>query len=128
MSTHEVKTHYDGHGLNESIRVVATDEVGPGGAYHSYGFYKRTDLKNQEKELGYLQFQKGPRDVEGSTSGVVEAAVLAVLIDRLECFQAGPYACDENREALEHLYEAMHYIKLRAHHRASRGVLGTNAV
>jgi hypothetical protein len=120
-----IQTHHDGHGLNESISVQATDEIGPGGAYHSYGFYKINNESNQEQELGYLQFQKGPRDEPGSTSGITEAALLAVLIDRLEAFQAGPYHCEENQQALDNLRAAMTAIHDRAHSRASRGVLGT---
>ena len=35
-----------------------------------------------------IQFQRGPRNVEGSTPGITEAVLYAVLIDRLEGFQA----------------------------------------
>jgi hypothetical protein len=119
-----IQTHHDGHGLNESIVVQTTDEVGPGGAHHSYTLFKRNG-SNREQELGYLQFQKGPVDEPGSTSGITEAALLAVLIDRLEAFQAGPYACEENQQALDNLRAAMTAVHARAHARAERGVLGT---
>jgi hypothetical protein len=122
----ELITHHDGYGLNESIQITAEDEIGPGGAHHNYLFMVETDDPiPQQVSCGYLQFQRGPRNEPGSIPGIVEAAVLAVLIDRLESFQAGPYACEENRIALIFLNDAMEQIKLRVRNRAERGVLGT---
>lgn len=120
-------SHHDGHGLAESIGVYAMDEPGPGGAYHQYAFFVETDPAREPErdQVGEIQFQKGPRNVAGSTPGVIEGAVLAVLIDRLEAFQAGDYACGENAAALEHLHSALGWIKQRAHSRAKRGVLGS---
>lgn len=123
--TKELTSHHDGYGLTESIKVAATDEIGPGGAYHSYGFWIRSET-NEEKEVGYIQFQNGPRNEEGSIPGVVESAVLGMLIDRLEHFQAGPYDCGENAEALACLNVAMYWFKKRVKNRAERGVLGRN--
>jgi len=120
----EITTHHDGHGLTESIVVIAADESGPGYANHQYEFY----AGHSDNTVGWLQFQRGPRNVETSTPGVIEGAVLAVLIDRLESFQSGPYPCAENEKALEALNEAMAWMKNRAHDRAARGVLGTNQV
>jgi hypothetical protein len=115
--------HHDGHGLNESILITA-DDLGPGGASHHYEFVMNPS-GNFSVFAGGLQFQKGARNVEGSTPGVTEAAVLAVLIDRLEGFQAGPYACAENDEQLEHLRAALALTKARADRRAAAGTLGT---
>lgn len=113
-------THHDGHGLNESI-ILITDTPDQSGAAHRYEFYINGGF------IGSLQFQKGPRNVEGSTPGVTEAAVLAVLIDRLKGFQAGPYSCRENAIQLTKLEETLHWTKARADERAKRGVLGQNA-
>lgn len=115
-----IDTHHDGHGLNESI-VITTDTPDASGAAHSY------DLFIGDDSVGYIQFQKGPRNVKGSTPGVTEAALLAVLIDRLRGFQAGPYGCRENAIQLTHLEECLHWTKARADERAKRGVLGRNA-
>jgi hypothetical protein len=124
----EITTHHDGHGLNESIVVQATDGIGVGGAYHRYEFI--TGRSNGEFEVdlkvGYLQFQEGPRNEVGSIPGVVEGAVLAVIEDRLASFQAGPYPSDEGETALFHVREAMWWLKRRADARAARGVLGTS--
>lgn len=120
----EITLHHDGHGLNENIRVRAVDDVGPGGAHHEYEFV----AIDTGKELGYIQFQKGPRNVEGSVTGVLTGCVLAMLIDVAQDFQAGEFPSDENAQALEHMRAALDYYKRRADERASRGVLGYNRV
>lgn len=118
----EIDRHHDGHGLNESITLIADakDTETGGGASHHY----QMDIEGSP--VGFLQFQHGPRHVEGSTPGITEAVLLAVLIDRLEGFQAGPYACAENAVQLEHLRAALDATKARADERAKRNVLGKN--
>lgn len=125
----EIDTHHDGHGLNESIRIE-TDLPDASGAAHRYTLsMDSTNIENAtgREVIGVIQFQQGPRNVEGSTPGATEAALLAVLIDRLRGFQAGPYACRENAIQLTHLEECLHWTKARADERARRGVLGRNA-
>lgn len=122
-ASRNIDLHHDGHGLNESITIEA-DPVGPGNASHRYTLYVGApDSDNQL--VGKIQFQEGPRNVAGSKAGVTEAALLAVLIDRLQGFQAGPYACRENAIQLTKLEEVLHWTKARADARAKRGVLGT---
>jgi len=118
----QVIDHRDGHGLNEAIAISCDDMdlTSGGGASHTY------NLDIDGVNVGTIQFQHGPRNVEGSTPGVTEAAILAVLIDRLRCFQAGPFACRENAIQLTKLEEALMWTKERAHARARRGVLGKN--
>ncbi len=118
----EITTHHDGHGLNESIEVMATGDTGPGGARHSYELRVTHDLAL----VGTLRFQKGPRGGVNSTPGVTEAAVLAVIRDRLEDFQAGPYPSEEGQCALDAVIDAMWWLERRADNRAERGVLGKN--
>lgn len=128
-----IVTHHDGHGLNESIKVEVLDEPGPGGANRQYEFRAGPFWPNNEGistqgNVGYLHFQRGPRNEEGSIPGVTEGAVIAVLIDRLEAFQAGPYACRENQTVLNDLRDALYWVKKRSDNRAQRGVLGTTQV
>jgi hypothetical protein len=115
----QVVDHHDGHGLNESI-VIYTDEPDGSGGAHQYTAWIG------DTRVAVVQFQKGPRNVEGSTPGMTEAALLAILIDRLRGFQAGPYSCRENAIQLTHLEETLHWTKARADARARRGVLGHN--
>lgn len=114
-----IDDHHDGHGLNESI-LIHTDDADQSGAPHLY------NLVIDKNSVGFVQFQKGPRNVAGSTPGATEAALLAVLIDRLRGFQAGPYSCRENAIQLTKLEEVLHWTKARADARAKRGVLGKN--
>lgn len=114
-----ITTHHDGHGLTESIEIYA-DAPGPGGASHYY----QIEFEGGEP-VQVIQFQEGPRGDRDSKAGIVEGVLLAILIDRLEAFQNGPYVCRENAIAKTHLEEALMWIKQRAHNRAQRGVLGT---
>ena len=118
-----IDTHHDGHGLNESI-IIRTDEPDGSGAAHLYEAHIASDADGWQ--IARVQFQKGPRNVEGSTPGMTEAAVLAILIDRLRGFQSGPYSCRENAIQLTKLEEVLHWTKARADERAKRGVLGHN--
>lgn len=115
--------HHDGHGLNESI-VITTDTPDPSGAAHEYSAHIESGADGWQ--VAHVQFQKGPRNVEGSIAGMTEAALLAILIDRLRGFQAGPYSCRENAIQLTHLEECLHWTKARADERARRNVLGKN--
>jgi hypothetical protein len=116
----EIATHHDGHGLAESIRVRALDEPGPGGAHHVY------EVTTPLGVVGYAQYQKGPRGEPSSTPGLLDSCLLAMVRDRMECFQAGPFACAANALVLEHVTAAMAALKARADERAARGVLGKN--
>jgi hypothetical protein len=120
-----ITTHHDGHGLNESITINA-DLKGPGGASHRYDAYV-TVQRGDASAIHALkvQFQEGPRNVMSSTPGVTEAVLLAILIDRLEGFQAGDYPSPYNERMLDHLRAALQETKARADERAARGVLGT---
>lgn len=114
--------HHDGHGLNESIVILhdAPDVEKGGWASHRYDFYIG------ELQIGFQQFQHGPRNVTGSTPGLTEAAVLVAMIDRYRGFQAGPFACRENAIILTKLEECLMWTRARADARAKRGVLGKN--
>ena len=72
-----------------------------------------------------VQMQCGPRKDAGSISGAVDADLLEIVRDRLQAFQAGPYACRENAFALTHIEEALLWLNRRVEDRITRGVLGT---
>ena len=117
----EITDHHDGHGLNESIELFADAlDTNGGGASHRY----EAEINGQR--VLTLNFQQGPRNEEGSRSGVTEASLLAIVADRLRSFQAGPFSSRENALALTKVEEAMLWMKARADARAKRGVLGKN--
>lgn len=105
---------------NDLIEVKVLDEPGSGGAHHAYSLATPDGTT-------VIRFQNGPI-AEVGVNGLTHEALLAVLIDRMECFQAGPYACPENREALASLKMAQHWLLQRTQGRMARGVEGTHTV
>lgn len=102
--------------------VFAVDEVGPGGANHEY------EIRAQEGGfmVGHIQFQKGPRNEDGSTNGVLGVDLLEIVRDTLKGFQSGEFATEYNAQALLHVEEALMWLNRRVEDRIERQVLGTN--
>lgn len=121
----EVTTHKV-NGLNEVLRIEVLDEPGNGGACHVYGIAsdEPRDASKPPEVMLPIRFQDGPIG-EAGVNGVSQEALLAIIIDRLQCFQKGPYACRENALALTKLEEAMHWLQHRTRERMARGVEGT---
>lgn len=123
----EITTHKV-NGCNEAITIEAGDKLTVGGAPACYHVTVREYLVGPSPEKTFdLPFQDGPIGEVG-TNGLTHEALLAVLIDRLECFQAGPYTCNENMHALVKLVEALQWLQSRTKARVKRGVEGTHAV
>ncbi|WP_422929020.1 DUF7681 family protein [Singulisphaera sp. PoT] len=120
-------TSHKVNGANEALTVEALDEAGPGGASHHYGIggFIRPNSEGTDVET-YLNvhFQNGAIGEVG-TNGVTHEALLAILIDRLQGFQSGKFACRENALALTKLQEAQMWLKSRTEARLARGVEGT---
>lgn len=111
----------DGDSANHQLQIEVTDEPGAGGANHKYavkGPWDRTE------DL-IVEFQNGPIK-EAGVNGVTNEALIAIVIDRLRSFQAGPYACDSNHEALQHAEAAIFHLQTRTRERIARGVEGTH--
>ena len=116
--------------VNDRLKVEALDGSGPGGASHRYLI---TD--NPLEDVGpppsvnnlvrcELNFQNGPISEVG-VNGITHEALLSILIDRLECFQAGPFDNKYNEAALTHLRLAVEALHNRTLERMARGVEGT---
>ncbi|MDC4242538.1 ABC transporter ATPase [Clostridium tertium] len=103
--------------LNE---VYAVDEKGNGGANHVY------EIRSNDGGYLNIQFQDGPRNVEGSKTGILDTDLLEVVRHRMQCFQAGPFATEYNSKALEHIELALMWMNRRVEDRIERNVLGTN--
>jgi len=120
---------------NDTLTVQVLDEPGSGGACHSYeilGFDTGSnESRNADAEdSGIYQgievlFQNGPINEVG-VNGLTHEALLAILIDRLEGFQSGPYASRENAIVLTKLQEAQLWLQKRTRDRMARGVEGTH--
>lgn len=117
----EVTSHYDGHGLADSIKITSDEpDANAGGAPHEYV------MTIDGNQVGNIQFQHGARNSEGSTPGILDSCLLAIVIDRLKCFQAGPFSSRQNALVITKCEEALMWMKNRADERAARGVLGHN--
>lgn len=113
------------NGLNDAIKILVIDEPGAGGANHTYRLSLLADTgRHPETDAGDIQFQNGPIK-ESGVNGISGEALLAIVEDRLLCFQAGPFACRENAIALTKIQEAMHWLHHRTRERLARGVEGT---
>lgn len=114
------------NGLNESLLIKSTDEPGSGGAHHEYVIEGvKGPLDHHPIRGSEIHFQNGPINEVGY-NGISNESLLAVVIDRLECFQKGPFSCRENALALTKLQEAMHWLQHRTRERLARGVEGTS--
>lgn len=122
-------TSHKVNGLNEALHIQVLDEPGLDGANHEYAIAL---VANPEDSTGHsdrtvrISFQNGPIK-EAGFNGISGEALLAIVEDRLKCFQDGPYKNRENALALTHIQEAMHWLHHRTHERMSRGVEGTHA-
>ena len=108
------------------------DPVGQGGAHHVYQIDAVVPAQTsgeQDKliDRAVISFQNGPIK-EFGVNGISDEALFAVLIDRLQGFQKGPYSCRENACALTKLEESLMWLHKRTLNREHRGVEGTSTV
>jgi peptidyl-prolyl cis-trans isomerase B (cyclophilin B) len=123
--THEVA------GAASNLTITVGDEPNEKThANHRYditGFNTATNpserIESAALELSIL-FQHGPIPEFGN-NGITIESLLAICAHRLEGFQAGPFACDENSRALDHVNMALAALKGRTKTRVAKGVEGT---
>ncbi len=104
--------------VNDRINISVLDQPGAGGANHHYA----VDVDGSENGID-VHFQNGAI-AENGINGVTQEVLLAIVIDRLRSFQAGPFACRENAIALTKCEEALHWLHSRTRARMARGVEG----
>lgn len=122
---------------NDVLRVLVLDAPGSGGANHTYAIdgYLFSDSAPTDPENAVafgapntiIRFQNGPI-AEAGVNGLTHEALLAILIDRMEGFQGGPYASTDNQEALDAMRTAQTALQRRTLARMARGVEGTRTV
>jgi len=103
--------------MNKDIGIKVMDDPGPGGASRCYV----VDLAGAVQST--INFQKGPLDEEG-LNGLSNEVLLAIVEDRLQGFQSGPFVCRENAIALTKVQEALLWLHKRTKDRIERGVEG----
>lgn len=106
--------------------VYASDYIGPGGAHHHYDIVHKQE-GYPDIHLNEIRFQDGPIK-EAGINGVMDENLIAIVIDRLEGFQSGPYASNQNAQALSFLRLALNELQSRTKEREARGVEGTHKI
>ncbi len=117
-------------GTDKRTEVFAVDERGPGNANHVYEVKHKID-KNKTGQtievLNTIVFQKGPIK-EAGINGIHHEDLIAIVIDRLQGFQDGDFACMNNQRTLVDLHGALEHLRNRTKEREERGVEGTSAI
>jgi len=96
----DIKTHK----IDDQDRqpeVLASDDRTIGGAPDAY---KIIYSAGEHVHIPFVTYDR---------PGVTNEALLAIVIDRLEGFQAGPFPCEENADALTMLNIALDALKAR---------------
>lgn len=127
MSEHmRTLTAHQTNECNRAIRVTA-DDVDPdnGNASHVYDVAVGTGPDGHQLHHFRLLFQHGPIKEVG-TNGITHEVLIAILIDRLECFQTGKFANEYNAQALRYLCSARATLLARTQERLDRNVEGTH--
>lgn len=117
------------------LEITVEDIAGSGGANHLYmikGFDTAgnpsdpfKDRHGESAKHATVLFQNGPIK-EAGVNGVTHESLLAIVIDRLKSFQAGPFSSRENAIALTHIETGLQWLQKRTIDRIKRGVEGTH--
>lgn len=112
-------------GTDRVTEVMCLDEPGAGGACHEYAVKPKESNNDQPENFAIVDFQNGAIK-EAGVNGCHNEDLIAIVMDRLECFQSGEFACDENQSAYSHLQNALDLLNKRTNDRIERGVEGTS--
>lgn len=110
-------------GSEKYTQVFACDEK----EFNANHKYSVSSTKEPSTVLCVIDFQKGPIKEHG-VNGVCNEDLIAMVIDRLESFQASEFKCRENAIAITKLEEALLWLRKRTMDRERRMVEGTNIV
>lgn len=113
-------TDHVGNPVNDKLTITAIDPPGAGNASHLYQIAGPAGAMMGKLTIN---FQNGPIGEVG-INGVTQEVLLAIVIDRLRSFQAGPFACYENQSAMMHAEHALRVLHERTRDRVRRGVEG----
>lgn len=112
-------------------RAVIIETIGEAEASGAFSAYRLTldnsnlDVAGVDSSSFDLKFQSGTIP-EAGANGVTNEALLAIVEHRLECFQAGPFFCDENAKALQCVTDALDWLKSRTKRRREQGIEGAH--
>lgn len=110
-------------GESERLYITATDKPDElnGGVNHEFAIRE----KENDEIIQEIKFQHGPIK-ENGVNGIQNVDLLNIVIDNLQHFQNGKFACRENAIALAHIETALLWLNKRTADRIKRNVEGTN--
>lgn len=113
-------------GSQNFTKVFSRSGIGEGEENGEY-YISRADVKSSHVAGGFgrVKFQNGPVKEVG-INGCHQEDLLVIVLDRLQHFQKGDFACRENALAITKIEEAIHWLNHRTAARIARGVEGTN--
>lgn len=95
----DIRTH-ETDSLNKNISILVLDDPDAvSRASYSYS------VAIPGKQSTLIRFQRGNPAAE--INGITNEVLLAIMADRLEDFQRGPFACQENADMLKHIEGAL---------------------
>lgn len=106
--------------VSSTLMIFNTGTPGPGGARPCYEI-----VLPEGGTIHRLSFQQGTIR-EAGINGVTVELLLAICIDQLQQFQAGPFPCGENVFAIAFMNEAKELLDRRTRERSARGVEGVH--
>lgn len=106
--------------VSSKCALFNTGAPGPGGAMPHYEI-----VLPEGGTIHRLSFQHGTIR-EAGINGVTVELLLAICIDQLQQFQAGPFPCPENDTAIDHMMLAKLALDNRMRERQARGVEGVH--
>lgn len=122
----EMSVFFERKRTEKVTSYVYHGEPGNGGAPYLFNLSvsKKPDEdgQNGDEIQSFVEFQQGHMD--SGLNGFLDDQLMAILIKRQECFQEGPFACEENEKILHHLREALRISDERFAARQARGVAG----
>lgn len=116
-------THHKRLNPTQFVDVFALGDPNRGGGHTSYCLVAGGGADAYEVRIA---FQDGHPDEVGH-NGILDDALIAVVIDRLQGFQAGPFASRETALVITKLQEALQWSAQRVADRRERGVMNTDS-
>ena len=112
----KITTHVEN---DRQPKLLAGENVAPGNAPQKY-VIMYDEASGTPNVVNLIELDINFISLE--SDGVTNEVLLAIVIDRLEGFQAGPFACEENQNALDAARLSLETLHSRTRERLNRGV------
>lgn len=126
LGSAEVVNYHIVDGDDNPVKLFAVGERNAANAHNSYVISGLTSIDGKEnKTVQQIDFQNGNPLTQGYNGWVIEQ-LLAACLHRLQGYQLGKFACEDNQNALEHIEQAIRHLNRRTVDRIARQVKNTD--